>query len=98
MSSPPAGPGRQSASQSPRHSDTAYHLAREWLDDEHQNDEDEEDMDYEPESERSEDIEYFDDAESHATDEAIRQGLFGALIFLDLTRSCSVEKADNQCT
>ncbi|KAL1870033.1 hypothetical protein Plec18167_007551 [Paecilomyces lecythidis] len=39
-------------------------------------DEDDEDMDYEPESERSEDIEYFDDAESHEGDEAIRQGLF----------------------
>lgn len=57
----PAAAGDRSGSQSPTQSDAAYHPARDWLDDNEEEEDDGQDMDYEPESEHPDDIEHFDD-------------------------------------
>lgn len=63
MTDPRSPPGQRSGSHTPTagQSDTTYHPAHEWLDDENDDAEEDEDMDYEPESERTEDLEFFDE-------------------------------------
>jgi WD repeat-containing protein 23 len=68
MSSSASPPGQRSGSHTPRLSDTIYHVAREWPDDE-DDAEDDQDMDYEPESERTDDIEYIDEDDEDEDDE-----------------------------
>ncbi len=64
MSVPPSplqsGPSDGHEANSPSQSaETVYHLAREWLENDKEDDSDDNDMDYEPPSERSEDAGIF---------------------------------------
>ncbi|KAL1968042.1 hypothetical protein VTN77DRAFT_2171 [Rasamsonia byssochlamydoides] len=95
MSAPSSPPGHRSGSHTSRQSDTTYHPTPEWLHDE-DDAENDQDMDYEPESERSENLEYLDEDDEDDDDYDDVHELFNESGIGDFQVEFTMEPSDTE--